>query len=189
VINISFTLGLYFGGLWMDRLAGTEDTPNQVGGGGGGPPHPAPQLPANSAHCLSWAQLCHQGALASCAAARLRWRAPPATRAPLMLFVGAPFLWVQVRLRAQQLREALTWLGPSFIKAGQVLANRPDIVREDYMNELCVLQVGARSARAWLPGWRAWARDVQGWPGQGAAAGHPPPPPLSPAGRRPPLPR
>jgi predicted unusual protein kinase regulating ubiquinone biosynthesis (AarF/ABC1/UbiB family) len=35
----------------------------------------------------------------------------------------------------------LTYLGPSFIKAGQVLANRPDILREDYMNELCVLQV------------------------------------------------
>ena len=32
-------------------------------------------------------------------------------------------------------------LGPSFIKAGQVLASRPDIVREDYMNELCILQV------------------------------------------------
>ncbi len=37
--------------------------------------------------------------------------------------------------------ELLTVLGPSFIKAGQVLANRPDIVREDYMNELCILQV------------------------------------------------
>jgi predicted unusual protein kinase regulating ubiquinone biosynthesis (AarF/ABC1/UbiB family) len=46
-----------------------------------------------------------------------------------------------VRRRAQQLRETLTELGPSFIKAGQVLANRPDIVREDYMNELCILQV------------------------------------------------
>jgi predicted unusual protein kinase regulating ubiquinone biosynthesis (AarF/ABC1/UbiB family) len=46
-----------------------------------------------------------------------------------------------VRRRAQQLRETLTDLGPSFIKAGQVLANRPDIVREDYMNELCILQV------------------------------------------------
>ena len=31
-------------------------------------------------------------------------------------------------------------LGPSFIKAGQVLASRPDIVREDYMEELCTLQ-------------------------------------------------
>lgn len=47
----------------------------------------------------------------------------------------------KVRQRAQQLRETLTDLGPSFIKAGQVLANRPDIVREDYMNELCTLQV------------------------------------------------
>ena len=37
--------------------------------------------------------------------------------------------------------ETLTALGPSFIKAGQVLASRPDIIREDYMNELCVLQV------------------------------------------------
>lgn len=34
----------------------------------------------------------------------------------------------------------LTDLGPSFIKAGQVLASRPDIIREDYMNELCILQ-------------------------------------------------
>ena len=34
----------------------------------------------------------------------------------------------------------MTALGPSFIKAGQVLANRPDIMREDYMAELMVLQ-------------------------------------------------
>ena len=46
-----------------------------------------------------------------------------------------------VKERAAQLREVLTALGPSFIKAGQVLANRPDIMREDYMNELTVLQV------------------------------------------------
>jgi len=45
-----------------------------------------------------------------------------------------------VKERAAQLREVLTALGPSFIKAGQVLANRPDIMREDYMNELTVLQ-------------------------------------------------
>jgi ubiquinone biosynthesis protein len=38
-------------------------------------------------------------------------------------------------------RETLTALGPSYIKAGQVLASRPDIVREDYMSELCLLQV------------------------------------------------
>jgi len=45
-----------------------------------------------------------------------------------------------VRSRANQLKELLTRLGPSFIKAGQVLANRPDILREDFMNELCTLQ-------------------------------------------------
>lgn len=43
-------------------------------------------------------------------------------------------------LRAEQLRELLVRLGPSFIKAGQVLANRPDIVRADYMQELTLLQ-------------------------------------------------
>jgi len=42
--------------------------------------------------------------------------------------------------RAAELRETLTYLGPSFIKAGQVLANRPDIIRADYMEELCTLQ-------------------------------------------------
>lgn len=46
----------------------------------------------------------------------------------------------RVKLRAMQLRDMLTRLGPTFVKAGQVLANRPDILREDYMNELCVLQ-------------------------------------------------
>ncbi|KAK3439676.1 hypothetical protein EUGRSUZ_C04003 [Eucalyptus grandis] len=45
-----------------------------------------------------------------------------------------------VPFRAMQLRNLLCDLGPSFIKAGQVLANRPDIIREDYMNELCILQ-------------------------------------------------
>jgi hypothetical protein len=85
-----------------------------------------------------------------------------------------------VAYRAQQLRNLLCDLGPSFIKAGQVtpslvasvsfcawkgvifgsirsefpgfvidffafsnlqvLANRPDIIRQDYMNELCILQ-------------------------------------------------
>jgi len=46
----------------------------------------------------------------------------------------------RVRARAAALRSALAALGPAFIKAGQVLASRPDIVREDYMDELCALQ-------------------------------------------------
>ncbi|CAM8898651.1 unnamed protein product [Rhodiola kirilowii] len=45
-----------------------------------------------------------------------------------------------VPYRARQLRNLLCDLGPSFVKAGQVLANRPDIIRADYMNELCILQ-------------------------------------------------
>ena len=54
-------------------------------------------------------------------------------------------------------RETLTVLGPSFIKAGQVLASRPDIVREDYMEELCTLQDDVPSfpdalvRRCWRP--------------------------------------
>ena len=42
--------------------------------------------------------------------------------------------------RSDQLRIMLAELGPSFVKAGQVLANRPDIVRADYMEQLCKLQ-------------------------------------------------
>lgn len=45
-----------------------------------------------------------------------------------------------VRERASQAREVLIRLGPTFIKAGQVLANRPDIIRMDYMQELTLLQ-------------------------------------------------
>lgn len=80
IADITISMGLFFGGLWMDKVLGVGDTPSVV------------------------------------------------------------------RTRAAQLRETLTYLGPSFIKAGQVLANRPDIVREDYMNELCVLQVRGKQA-------------------------------------------
>lgn len=45
-----------------------------------------------------------------------------------------------VRSRSAQLRRLLTDLGPCFIKAGQVLGSRPDIMRDDYMEELCLLQ-------------------------------------------------
>ncbi|MEC4819713.1 MAG: AarF/ABC1/UbiB kinase family protein [Scytonema sp. PMC 1069.18] len=42
--------------------------------------------------------------------------------------------------RAIQLRELLTRLGPTFIKVGQALSTRPDLVRKDYLNELVKLQ-------------------------------------------------
>jgi len=45
-----------------------------------------------------------------------------------------------VRARASQMRAQLIELGPTFVKVGQVLANRPDIVRADYMEELTKLQ-------------------------------------------------
>ncbi len=64
--------------------------------------------------------------------------APPCQGSPAAVQAGpGPDLSTAV---AGGARAMLTALGPSFIKAGQVLASRPDIVREDYMNELCTLQ-------------------------------------------------
>ncbi len=42
--------------------------------------------------------------------------------------------------RAAQLREILTYLGPTFIKVGQALSTRPDLVRKDFLDELVKLQ-------------------------------------------------
>ncbi|PSB56800.1 ABC1 kinase family protein [Chamaesiphon polymorphus] len=42
--------------------------------------------------------------------------------------------------RAEQLREILTQLGPTFIKVGQSLSTRPDLVRQDFLDELIKLQ-------------------------------------------------
>jgi predicted unusual protein kinase regulating ubiquinone biosynthesis (AarF/ABC1/UbiB family) len=42
--------------------------------------------------------------------------------------------------RATQLREIITKLGPTYIKVGQALSTRPDLVREDYLAELTKLQ-------------------------------------------------
>lgn len=41
---------------------------------------------------------------------------------------------------ATQLREILTRLGPTFIKVGQALSTRPDLIRKDYLEELVKLQ-------------------------------------------------
>ncbi|MGF1514741.1 MAG: ABC1 kinase family protein [Elainellaceae cyanobacterium] len=43
-------------------------------------------------------------------------------------------------VRAVQLRQILTRLGPTFIKVGQALSTRPDLVRVDYLDELIKLQ-------------------------------------------------
>jgi predicted unusual protein kinase regulating ubiquinone biosynthesis (AarF/ABC1/UbiB family) len=42
--------------------------------------------------------------------------------------------------RAEQLREILTQLGPTFIKVGQALSTRPDLIRRDFLEELIKLQ-------------------------------------------------
>lgn len=42
--------------------------------------------------------------------------------------------------RATQLRQLLTRLGPTFIKVGQALSTRPDLIRQDFLNELVKLQ-------------------------------------------------
>ncbi|MGK7930298.1 MAG: ABC1 kinase family protein [Microcystaceae cyanobacterium] len=46
----------------------------------------------------------------------------------------------QSKRRAIQLREILTKLGPTYIKIGQALSTRPDLVPPDYLNELSTLQ-------------------------------------------------
>ena len=42
--------------------------------------------------------------------------------------------------RATQLRSILTSLGPTFIKVGQALSTRPDLIRRDFLDELIKLQ-------------------------------------------------
>jgi predicted unusual protein kinase regulating ubiquinone biosynthesis (AarF/ABC1/UbiB family) len=42
--------------------------------------------------------------------------------------------------RAAELREILTRLGPTFIKVGQALSTRPDLIRKDFLVELIKLQ-------------------------------------------------
>ncbi|NEO86206.1 MAG: AarF/ABC1/UbiB kinase family protein [Spirulina sp. SIO3F2] len=42
--------------------------------------------------------------------------------------------------RAAQLRNLLTCLGPTFIKVGQALSTRPDLVQQDFLDELIKLQ-------------------------------------------------
>ncbi|MEL6441372.1 MAG: AarF/ABC1/UbiB kinase family protein [Cyanobacteria bacterium J06621_8] len=45
----------------------------------------------------------------------------------------------QVR-RAKELRKIITTLGPTYIKVGQALSTRPDLVRKDFLDELTKLQ-------------------------------------------------
>ena len=42
--------------------------------------------------------------------------------------------------RASELRKIITRLGPTYIKVGQALSTRPDLIRKDFLNELTKLQ-------------------------------------------------
>ncbi|MGB5637174.1 MAG: hypothetical protein WBM86_30930 [Waterburya sp.] len=42
--------------------------------------------------------------------------------------------------RARELRKVITTLGPTYIKVGQALSTRPDLIRKDFLDELTKLQ-------------------------------------------------
>lgn len=42
--------------------------------------------------------------------------------------------------RARELRQVITALGPAYIKVGQALSTRPDLIRKDFLDELTKLQ-------------------------------------------------
>ena len=45
-----------------------------------------------------------------------------------------------VRMRAAEMREALTSLGPAYVKMGQLLSTRPDLLPSEWLEELSKLQ-------------------------------------------------
>jgi len=47
---------------------------------------------------------------------------------------------IEKHSRAERFRMALEELGPTFIKLGQVLSTRPDLISPDYLDELAELQ-------------------------------------------------
>ncbi len=60
----------------------------------------------------------------------------------LILFIGLPFLVFGIKgpYKKSPIVRALVALGPAYIKFGQLLSTRPDIVGADLANELKVLQ-------------------------------------------------
>ncbi|MGA7935707.1 MAG: AarF/ABC1/UbiB kinase family protein, partial [Kovacikia sp.] len=74
------------------------------------------------------------------------WRAIRVVLSFLSFFIGLKLdgwrnLEETTRLkRAEQLRKILTRLGPTFIKVGQALSTRPDLIRKDFLDELIKLQ-------------------------------------------------
>lgn len=82
-----------------------------------------------------------------------RWRPLRVLRRALTILFTLGGFWLTLQLdrwqgrseqrlpqRATQLRRCLTDLGPTFIKVGQALSTRPDLVRKDFLEELTRLQ-------------------------------------------------
>jgi len=67
--------------------------------------------------------------------------APPALRITARI-LGWPFKWLGLRGDPSQppVLRALTALGPAYIKFGQILSTRPDVVGDELSNQLRVLQ-------------------------------------------------
>lgn len=74
------------------------------------------------------------------------WRSLHVTGAFASLFVGLKLDESMGKVegnqqdRARQVRQILTDLGPTFVKVGQALSTRPDLVRQDFLDELICLQ-------------------------------------------------
>ncbi|MFM7786204.1 MAG: ubiquinone biosynthesis regulatory protein kinase UbiB [Gammaproteobacteria bacterium] len=61
--------------------------------------------------------------------------------APIRLLMRSAFFWAdRTRPRGERLREAFQELGPIFVKFGQVLSIRPDLIPLDIADELSALQ-------------------------------------------------
>ncbi|MEO1133836.1 MAG: AarF/UbiB family protein, partial [Cyanobacteria bacterium J06639_1] len=82
-----------------------------------------------------------------------RWRWFQVAYRAIVIFSGfAGFCWdlqcdrwfnanaARTARRATQLRTLLTELGPTFVKVGQALSTRPDLIRQDFLEELTKLQ-------------------------------------------------
>jgi predicted unusual protein kinase regulating ubiquinone biosynthesis (AarF/ABC1/UbiB family) len=98
----------------------------------------------------------------------LRWPANVLRGLFLFLFVlialavygvGRAWLWVSVRdatrrarrvarWRGRMLRRCMTLLGATFIKMGQVMSSRPDLLAPETIDELVRLPAGAPHRRA-----------------------------------------
>jgi predicted unusual protein kinase regulating ubiquinone biosynthesis (AarF/ABC1/UbiB family) len=74
------------------------------------------------------------------------WRTISIVWSSIWLALGVVFdewfdqVTVNQAKRANQLRNLLTRLGPTFIKVGQALSTRPDLIRKDFLDELIKLQ-------------------------------------------------